>query len=158
MKSFPVCSVFALLLLAGCSSEVLETVKGPMPIGAPDQRQTEQTFAADPRTTYAAAKAALAQMGLRYVRGGPSQGELEAISDVSAAELPGSAHQFTLKAEFHPSLDGASTIVSLQMTEVVEDDSLHHQGEGTENVLRDPALYQAFFSYLQEQLSHRPAP
>jgi hypothetical protein len=157
MKPLRAWPVLALILFAGCSTDVLETVKGPMPLGAPEPSQTEQTFAADPATTYAAAKAALKQMGLRYTHGGPAQGVLEGISDVTAAELPGSAHQYTLKARFEGSLDGKSTVMTLQMTEVLEDDSLHHQGEGTENVLRDPALYQAFFSYVQQQLS-RPTP
>ena len=157
MRHRLVWSILALLVLAGCE-DVVDTVKGPMPFGAPDQRQTEHTFAADTHTTYEAAKAALRSMGLRYTHGGPAQGELDGISDVAGTDLPGSAHQYVLKAHLHPTLDGKGTIMDLEIMEVVEDDTLHHQGEGTESALRDPALYNAFFGYVQQQLGSAAGP
>ncbi len=141
-------ALLAALLLAGCG-DVAERVRARLPMEAPPQ---VQTFAADPRATYAAALAAARQMGFRFTRGGPAQGRLEAISTVAAGEQPGSAHQYSLAARFHPSLDGTGTELSLRITEIVEDDSERRQGEGTETALRDSSLYRTFFRAVAQLL------
>jgi hypothetical protein len=143
--------IMAVLILSGCA-DVAETVSNPLPVRTAPQAPA-QSFPADPRTTFAAAKAALGQMGFRFVRGGPAQGTLEAISDVGPGENPGSSHQYTLKAQFDGALDGKSTQVSVQMTEIIEDDTTHQPGFGTEAPLRDTALAESFFHDLAQQLA-----
>jgi hypothetical protein len=138
------------IVLAGCE-DVADTVRTGLPLGGvPSQ---VRTFSGNPREAFAAARAALNQLDFRFVRGGPAQGELEAISTVGPGDNPGSSHQFTLRAQFHATLDGNGTEVSVQMTEIVEEDSEHRQGQGTETALRDTALYETFFNLLKQQLA-----
>jgi len=142
---------FAILLgalLAGCE-DMPESLRNRMPGGAPAR---VQTFPAEPKATFAAAKTALDQMGYRMTGGGPAEGRLTAISEISAGDWPGSSHQFTLRAEFHPALDASGTEVSVRMTEVVESDSANHQGQGTEAPLQDTPLVEAFFHAIQKNL------
>jgi hypothetical protein len=140
------------VVLAGCE-DVSDSVSSGLPLGVPTQ---VRIFPGDPRATFAAARGALNQLDFRFVSGGPAQGELHAISEVAPGDNPGSSHQYTLRAQFHGTLDGTGTEVSVQMTEIVEDDSEHHQGEGTEVGLRDTALYDSFFNLLQQQLAAAP--
>ncbi len=141
------------VLLAGCE-DMPESLRNRMPGGAPAR---VQTFAAEPKATFAAARAALDQMGYRMTGGGPAEGRLTAISEVSAGDWPGSSHQFTLRAEFHPALEAPGTEVSVRMTEVIESDSTNHQGQGTETPLQDTPLVEAFFHGIQKNLGPTPA-
>ena len=136
-------------VLAGCD-DISETVRGDKLLGEP--APLTRTFMADPRATYAAARSAIKQMDYRVTGGGPAQGELRAVSPVGPGDDPGTAHQFTLRAEFHPTLDGTGTEVSVRMTEILESDSTHHQGTGTEAPLRDTGLPQVFLDALQAAL------
>ena len=144
----------AAAFLAGCE-EIGDRMRGDRLIGeVPPQVRTYQ---ADSRATYGAARDAVAQMGYRFMHGGPAQGVLVAVSAVGPGDDPGSAHQFTLRAEFHATLDGTGTEVSVRMTEIVEADSFGHQGQGTETPLRDTGLAAAFLDAIQAGLSARPA-
>jgi hypothetical protein len=91
-------------------------------------------------------------MGYRMTGGGPAEGRLTAISEVAAGDWPGSSHQYTLQAEFHPTLDASGTDVSVRMTEVIESDSTNHQGQGTETPLKDTPLVESFFHGIQKNL------
>ena len=99
-----------------------------------------RVFAADERTTYAAAKAALEPMGYTFQHGGPAQREIDALSHVTGGDEPATARQFTLKAKFDPSLDGASTEVSVKMDEIDEEDSGRNLSRATEVPLTDTSL------------------
>ena len=139
------------LVLAGCGG-IADRVRDRVPVEVAPERHS---FAADARTTYAAALTVARAMGFRYTHGGPAQGRLEAISRVTAGEGAGSARQLTLTARFSPSLDGRTTEVSLGLTEILEEDSARRQGEGTETALRNPALARTFFRAVEQQLANQ---
>ena len=139
----------AALLLAGCESTV-DDVRGRWTGDGP---ASTRTFAAAEPATYAAARAALGQMNFRFTHGGQKQGLIEAVSEVAPGEDPGSAHQYALKARLEPTLDAGGTIVTVQLTEIIEQDSERHQGMGTEAPLRDTALAEVFFRDLQQHLA-----
>jgi hypothetical protein len=139
----------ALALALACCEDVEDAVRSGLPLAAEPQ---VQTFPADPRATYEAARKAIDGMGYTFVRGGPAQGTLEAVSTVGQGDMTGSSQQFTLRAKFEGTLDGKGTEVSVRMTEILEEDSEHHAGQGTETPLRDTALYESFFRRIGQAL------
>lgn len=135
----------SLLVCAGCD-EIPDSLRARIDgAEAPHVR----VYSADQRTTYLGARAAVDQLGFRFVRGGPAAGELEALSEIAQGETQGSAQQFSLKAKFSPTLDGG-TEVRLWIKEVVEGDSANHPGFATESPLRDTPLYETFFRAIQQ--------
>jgi hypothetical protein len=135
----------SLLLCAGCDSipdSVLDRIDGAEP---PHVR----IFAADQRTTYLGARAAIDQLGFRFVKGGPATGDLEALSVLVPGEAQGSTQQFSLKATFSPTPDGG-TEVDVWLKEVIEGDTENRQGFATESPLRDTPLYETFFRAVQQ--------
>ncbi len=113
-------------MLAGCDS-VSEQIRAPFVAPQPKSR----VFAADERATYAAARAALDEMGFGYVRGGPAQGVIEALSSVQTggeASMNG-GRQLQLEAHFSPAADGG-TQVDVVMHELVQSDMNQHAGHG----------------------------
>jgi len=154
MKILPLwCAFGTALLVSGCDSTV-EDVRGRITGEGP---ATSRTIAAPEEATYNAARAALKQMDFRFTHGGQKQGEVDGVSEVGPGEDPGSAHQFSLNAHLDATLDGTGTIVTVQLTEIIEQDSEHHQGLGTEAPLRDTSLAEVFFRYIQQNLT-APAP
>lgn len=147
------CFVAAAAILTGCE-DLATRVRNDVLPGEPAPQV--RTFPADPRATFAAARAAVDQMGYRFTRGGPAQGHLEAISRISPGDTPGSAHQFSIKADFRPTLDGTGTEVSVRMSEIIEADSERHQGQGTEVPLRDTALCEVFLRNIQQAVAAPP--
>lgn len=121
-----------------------------------DEGRTK-TFAAQPRATYDAVRAAAAAMGYRFVRGGPAQGAFEAISGVAPGETHGSARQVAMKATLRPSLDGQGTVVNVHLTEIIEADSSNRAGQATETPLRDTPQYEVFFTRVARGLGLDPA-
>ena len=149
MKTLPILwAVGAALLLAGCDSTV-EDMRGRI---SGDGPSTSRTIPATEEATYTAARAALKQMDFRFTHGGQKQGEVDGVSNVGPGDDPGSAHQFSLKAHLEPTLDGTGTVVTVQLTEIIEQDSENHLGMGTEAPLRDTALAEVFFRKIQENL------
>jgi len=135
----------SLMLCAGCD-EIPDSLRDRVDgAEAPHVR----VYAADQRTTYLGARAAVDQLGFRFVRGGPATGQLEALSELSPGDSQGSTQQFSLKAKFSPTLDGG-TEVSVWLKEIVEADSTNHQGFATESPLRDTPLYETFFRAIQQ--------
>jgi hypothetical protein len=133
------------MLCAGCD-EIPDSLRDRIDgAEAPHVR----VYAADQRTTYLAARAAVDQLGFRFVRGGPAAGELEALSDITPGDAQGSTQQFSLKARFSPTLDGG-TEVSIWLKEVVEGDSANRPGFATESPLRDTPLYETFLRAIQQ--------
>jgi hypothetical protein len=136
------------LVLAGCDS-VSEQISAPFVQPQPKSR----VFAADQRTTYAAARAALDDMGFGFARGGPAQGMLEALSSVQTGEgasLSG-ARQLQLEAHFSSAADGG-TQVDVVMHELIQSDLNQQPGMGTSTLLRDSPVYEDFFNAIGRHL------
>jgi hypothetical protein len=137
------------LFLAGCDSlpDHISTPFNPPP---PKSR----VFAADERKTYAAAHAALADIGFGFAHGGPAQGRLEAMSglqtggDVSL----NSTRQLQLEATFLPAADGG-TEVDVVLHETVEEDSSQSPGLGTSKALGDSPVFEEFFRAIERRLA-----
>jgi hypothetical protein len=111
-----------------------------------------RTVAALPRATYEAVRAAATDKGYRFVRGGPAQGEFEAISGLRSGETIGSARQISMKVALQPTLDGKGTDVSIWLKEIIETDSSNRAGQATETPLRDTPQYDVFFLRLERML------
>lgn len=131
-------------VLTGCESMSDATSAVRERIAARDEPKT-MTFAAQPRPTYEAVRTAATDMGYRFVRGGPAQGEFEAISGVRPGETHGTARQITMKVSLRATLDGKGTDVAVRLKEILEADSSNRAGQATEAPLRDTPQYDVFF-------------
>jgi hypothetical protein len=155
MKAFFWSFAAAVLLCAGCD-DIGDTLRDRVD---PAIQPHVRVFPADQRATYASARAALDQIGFRFVRGGPAEGELEGLSGLADGDIAGSTQQFSLKATFSPVAAGG-TEVSVRLSEFIEDDTEHKPGFTTETPLKDTPLYETFFRCIQQglQVSAAPAP
>ncbi len=144
------CSLAILAFGAGCESmsDMKDGVRERM--NARNEPKV-RSYAADQRAVYAAALRAVDQMNYRFIRGGPAQGKLEAVSGVSTGDSLGSSRQITLRLELHSALDGG-TGMSLWLNEIIEADSSQRAGQGTSTPLRDTPLYEVFFRTVQQAL------
>jgi hypothetical protein len=144
------------LLVAGCesmsdaTSSVRERMAARDPVHA-------QTYPAEQRPTYEAVRTAATQMGYRFLRGGPAQGEFEAVSAVGAGERMGSARQLAMKVKLQPASE-SGTNVSIKITEIIEADSSNRAGQATQTPLRDTPQYEVFFRRVGEALEAARAP
>lgn len=138
------------LVVSGCESfsDATSAVRDRI---AAREAPKVQTFAAEQRATYEAVRTAATKMGYRFVRGGPAQGEFEAISRVGAGENIGSARQLSLKAKLTKNIEGG-TDVAVRITEIIEADSSNRAGLATETPLRDTPQYDVFFRRVGEEL------
>jgi len=141
-----------LACLSGCES-VSDAAAGVRSRLAPRDEPRVHTFEAVPRLTYEAVRAAAAQMGYRFVRGGPAQGEYDAVSNIAAGEREGSSRQLSLKARLRATLDGKGTEITLRITEIIESDTSNRAGLATETPLRDSPQYEVFFRRVKEALA-----
>ena len=139
------------LILAGCES-VSDATSAVRERLAAREALEAKTFSAESRVAYDAVRTAATQMGYRFVRGGPAQGEFEAVSNVGAGERTGTARQLAMKVKLDRALDGG-TVVSVRITEILEADSSNRAGIATETPLRDTPQYDVFFRRLQEALA-----
>ena len=149
MKLFSPFFCLSCLVLAGCDS-VSEQIRAPFVAPQPKSH----VFAADERTTYAAARAALDEMGYGYVRGGPAQGVIEALSSVETGgegSMNG-ARQLQIEAHFSSAADGG-TQVDVVMHELVQSDLNQNPGMGTSKWLRDSPVYEEFFNAIGRHLT-----
>lgn len=137
--------------LAGCES-LSEATSGVRDRMAARSAPQTKTYTAEPRATYDAVRRAATDMGYRFVRGGPAQGELEAISRVGSGETLGSARQISMKVSLHATLDGKGTEVAVRLTEIIEADSSNRAGQATETPLRDTPQYDTFFRKVGQAL------
>jgi hypothetical protein len=149
--------LLAAALLAGCDSGIsdeLHSVLGPRE--APKSR----VFQADQRATYNAVKAAADEMGFRIVRGGPAEGELDALSRISEGDDPHSSHQVSMKVRLNPAADSGTEVV-VSLTEMIEEPVTSEPSMSspagpdlaTQTPLRDTPLYEVFFRNVQDSLS-----
>ena len=148
-------SLVALVLaFSGCGtiSDATDALRERL---ATREKARERTYEAAPRDTYEALRNAAVQMGYRIVRGGPAQGELEAISGVKTGESHGSARQLHLNVRLRASLDGAGTVVAVRLTEILEPDSSNRPGQATEAALGDTPQYEVLFEKIGQVLAGR---
>jgi hypothetical protein len=137
------------LVLSGCNS-VSEQLRAPFVAPQPKS----QVFAADERATYAAARAALVEIGFGFVRGGPAQGVIEALSSVETGgegSMNG-GRQLQIEAHFSSSADGG-TQVDVVMHELVQGDLNQNPGMGTSTWLSDSPVYGEFFNAIGRHLA-----
>ena len=142
---------FASLLVAGCTSlsDAAHEARGRL--AARDEPKT-RIFATPTRVAYEAVRSAARQMGYRFVRGGPAQGEFEALSGVGPGEASGSSRQVAVKVRLHAMSDGTGTEIAVRFTEIIEADSANRAGIATESPLRDTPQYEVFFRHVQGAL------
>lgn len=156
MKSSTYFLIAVLALAGGCESVSDATGAMRERMAARDQPQVK-TYAADPRATYDAVRAAATGMGYRFIRGGPAQGEFEAISGVRSGDTIGSARQISMKVTLKPTLDGKGTEVAVRLKEIIEADSSNRAGQATETPLRDTPQYDVFFKRVGTALGVPPS-
>jgi len=143
-------------LLAGCDSlsDVSEHVREKF---ASHEKPKTHTYAANSRATYEAVKIAADQMGYRFQRGGPAQGEFDAVNGVGTDDMMRGTSQISMKVRLHATLDGG-TEVTVTLDEIIEADSRGKAGQGTSSPLRDTPQYDAFFRHVQQALDAANAP
>lgn len=147
----PLVALAMVLTVTGCQSVNEAATSVREKIGPRDPPHV-RTYAALPRATYDAVKIAAAQMGYRFVRGGPAQGEYEALSGLLSGDTQGSARQISMKVKLRPTLDEKGTEVTVRLTEIIEADSTNRAGMATETPLRDTPQYEVFLRRVQENL------
>lgn len=140
----------ACLALTGCES-VSEATNSVREKVAQRNAPRTQTYAAPQRAVYDAVKVAAEKMGYRMLRGGPAQGEFDAVSGIGSGDTIMSSRQISMKVKLLPSADGG-TIVEVRLTEVIESDSSSRSGMATETPLRDTPQYAVFFRSVQQAL------
>ena len=138
--------LLATLLLAGCESMPGE-VQGRL--GPPPE--TTRSFQADPRIVYDAARAALARMEFRVTGGGPAQGRIEAVSGLSKKDSLQGTRQISISIHII-SLSAGGSEVSVELKEIIEEDSTDRPGFATETKLRDTPYYEVFFGGVAQAL------
>ena len=132
VMNFRVLMAFAsLVALPGCESlsDARDDLRAKL---AERSAPHVKTFAAPPRATYEAVRSAAGQMGYRVLRGGPAQGELDAIAGVGQGEANRSSRQVSMKVRLHGTLDGGGTEVSIRLTEIIESESASRSVQTTE--------------------------
>ena len=144
MKFTSVVLLLIVVGLTGCES-LSDATSGVRDRMAARSAPQIKTFASEPRAAYEAVRASATEMGYRFVRGGPAQGEFEAISRVGSGEKMGSARQIGMKVALKSTLDGKGTEVAVRLTEIIEADSSNRAGQATETPLRDTPQYDVFF-------------
>jgi hypothetical protein len=140
----------ALAVAAGCESGVEDTVRSAL---GPREAPRSRVFQADQRAAYEAARAAANEMGYRFVRGGPAEGELYELSAITGGDDAGGSRQISMRVRLNSQAEG-TTEVTVALNEIIESDSKASvPGMGTETPLRDTALYEVFFRNLQNALN-----
>jgi len=137
-----------LIFFASCES-ISDTASSVREKIAEREAPQVRTFSADPRKAYEAVRQAVTSMGYRVTRGGPAQGELEALSSVGRGDRHGTARQLAIKVRIERSLDGGSQ-VSVKISEILESDSSNRAGMATQTPLRDTPQYEVFFQRVGE--------
>src|SRR5471030_423501 len=134
MKSYFLLIVLLGLSLTGCDSlsDARDTLHEKF--NAREEPRV-RVFAADQRATYEAAKIAAEQLDFRFRRGGPAQGELEAVSNLTAGNSLSTTRQLAMKVRLAAAPAGG-TEVSLLLTEIIEGDADKGAGQGVGSPLR----------------------
>jgi hypothetical protein len=141
------------LLLAGCESDSADIVHSVL---SAREAPRSRTFQGETRAVYEAARAAAGEMGYRFVRGGPAEGKLEALSGISGGDNSGSSRQISLKVQIGPA-EVSGSEVTASFTEIIEEGSAGLPAMATETPLRDTPLYEVFFRNVQKALDAQGA-
>jgi hypothetical protein len=150
MKTTPLIAVLcAAALLSGCESGLSDDVRSAL---GPREAPRSRVFQADQKATYAAVRSAADEMGYKFERGGPAEGELEALSSINRGDDPGSARQISMKVHLSPAVE-SGTEVEVSLIEVIEEDSANQPGMATQTPLHDTPLYEVFFRDVQTALN-----
>jgi len=152
MKPFALVASVLCLALAGCES-VRDATTGVRERLAARTAPHAHVYAAESRVVYAATRSAIDVMGFSFVRGGPAQGEIDAISGLSSDNSLRMTRQISMKVRLVTVPEG--TEVRVTLTEIIEDDFNKGAGHGTESSLRDTPLYDVLFRHIGQAL---PAP
>ena len=154
MKILPAVALCcASALLAGCDSTIGDTVQSAL---SPREAPRTRVFQEEGKAAYEAAKAAADEMGYHYVRGGPAEGELDELSDITGGDDAGSSRQLSLKVRLSPA-NPSGTSVEVSFVEILESASGGATpGMATEAPLRDTPLYEVFFRTLGNHLVAPP--
>ena len=149
----PLVAAVLCLALAGCESvqDVTSSVRERL---AARTAPHTHMFAAESRVVYAATRSAIDAMGFSFVRGGPAQGEIDAVSDLSTDNSLRTTRQISMKIRLVPVPGGTEARVTL--TEVVEDDFNKGAGHDTESPLRDTPQYEVLFRHIEQALATLP--
>ena len=139
----------AAALMSGCQSGLTDDLHAAL---GPRESPRTRVYQADQRATYEAAKAVIEQMGYRFVRGGPAQGEIEALSAISGGDERGSARQISMRIKLRPGPE-SGTEMELSLTEILEGDSVNQRAMATQTPLIDTPLYRDFFRNVQTALN-----
>jgi hypothetical protein len=157
MKTSLIVPALALaLLLGGCESLSDAASSMREKISAREEPHT-QVFKADSRATYEAVKQAAEGMGYRYVRGGPAQGQFDAISGLAMDGSLSESRQISMKVRLKSTLEGG-TELSVTLDEIVESDSRGHPGQGLAAPLKDTPQYDVFLRRVQLGLGEAKTP
>ncbi len=154
MKILPAAALcLASALLAGCDSPIGDKVQSAL---SPREAPRTRVFDADQKATYLAARAAAEGLGYTYVRGGPAEGELDELSEITGGDEAGSSRQISLKVRLSPA-DPSGTSVEVSFEEILEStQNGASPGQATETPLRDTPLYEVFFRNLGAALQAPP--
>jgi hypothetical protein len=155
MKFLPLAAACAALVLSGCESGLSDDVRSAL---GPREAPRSRVFQADQRATYEAARKAVDDMEFRFLKGGPAEGTLEALSAIGGGdEGAASARQISMKVSMQPGPE-SGTLVEVSLTEILEADATNQPGMATETPLRDTPLYDVFFKDIQKFLEQPAQP
>ena len=149
MKPFALVASALCLALAGCESVRDATSSVRERIAARTAPHTH-VYAAESRVVYAATRSAIDTMGFSFVRGGPAQGEIDAISGLNSDNSLRTTRQISMKVRLVAVPEGTEARVTL--SEVIEDDFNKGAGHVTESPLRDASLYEVLFRHIEQAL------
>jgi hypothetical protein len=143
----------AAAFLAGCESDTFSDSLHS--VLSEREAPRSKVFPSDQKAVFAAAKAAVDQMGYRFLRGGPAEGRIDALSGISGGDDTGSSRQISMKVRMDYAADTGTT-VTVSFAEIIEADSSNQPGMATETPMRDTPLYEVFFRNLQQALLAPP--
>ncbi len=132
---------FTAVLLAGCTQ--FESVKERFTPATPQVRVVK----GGQRQVYDAARLAMEKLGYRVTGGGPAQGRLEGLSEISRGGSFGAAQQWSIAIRLEPA-EAGSVEVQVLIRQTVEREGEGQSGTATDQALRDPAAYESFFQRL----------
>ena len=151
MKPLRCLGAFAFVVfVAGCESlsDAAGSVREKL---APREEPRTKVYAAEKRATYEAARGAIDRLGFRVLRGGPAQGEIDAVNGIATDDSLRSARQISMKIRLKAALDGG-TELRVTLDEIIEADSRGRAGQGTSTPLRDTPHYEVLFRNVQQAL------
>lgn len=134
----------AILCVAGCST-VTERMNQRFSTAAPQER----VFQHEEERVFAAARAALHELGYEITRSGAAQGLIDAESRRLPTEQFGASQQFVLEVRLR-SVDPGVTTVTALLRQVTEGD---FAAGASGQPLREHGRYDIFFDLLEKKLA-----